>query len=88
MHAPALRRTGMQHEADVIVTDDGGRNKAGLSRNPKMPSQNSVTVWAPGFIIVHHDRHDSTCTAWGNVNHFGVLACNANVTVNGHVDMV
>jgi hypothetical protein len=41
-HARAPRYTGtQQHEADVIVTDDGGRKKAGLRlrRNPKVPIQ-------------------------------------------------
>ena len=71
MHARAPRRTGTQHEADVIVTDDGGRKKAGLRRVLKMPFQ--ILFWAPVHhqcIIVHHE-HDSTCTAWGNVNRFG-----------------
>lgn len=52
MHARAPRRTRTQHEADVIVIDDGGRKKAGLRRILEMTFQ--ILFWAP-----HHDA--SSC---------------------------
>lgn len=44
MHARAPGRTGTQHEADVIVTDDRGRNKAGLRRFLKCPFQHHQCI--------------------------------------------
>jgi hypothetical protein len=44
----------MQHEADVNVTDDGGRKKAGLRRITKCPF-NPVLGSLVMVIIMHHD---------------------------------
>ena len=82
MHARAPRRTGTQHEADVIVTDDGGRKKAGLRRILKMPFQ--IIFWTPGWASSMHHKHDFTCTAWGNVKQFWCESRLANVTLHGH----
>ena len=60
---------GTPHEADVIVTDGGGRKKAGLRRILKMPFQ--ILFWAPVLHEMIHHEHDPSCTAWGNVTRFG-----------------